>query len=494
MTANHDPILRALRDGDEACPDGRALVTLGQYARLAAIPPQPVDLVASVRAACATLGDADTQDADLIDEYYDGEAAASAADPGLRRLSELVREAAMLEREPDLLPRLEGKFGRLSSRRAVAADIDGATRWRIWTAVIVGHVAAFLALAIFNVRMSGNIDDGPRVLEVTRLYQMDTSLIGQDGIPGSIELPMTWSDLAGQPQRLMVLRSSQELRDLARQRYGMEASAGTVQAGVAWLLHHQQSESGVIGQLTGRTDRDLAVQSLAALALLGEGVDDPTRKEALGRLVDWLAVQAPKATQTDATVDGLVALALVEAAVLLQRTDLQPLCEQVLQAAANDPGIDQARSGSLVVAAEMAALQQWTVPAELRAAAVQHTDLGVSTFLSQIEHGQHASMQGVSQIIDEPLAADANARLDLLSWIAPTLAVRQTGGLLWAAWAEDLQGLVLPAFSYTLDSQAWLPAERVRHAGVAGPAADTFATSLAIIVLQSPYRYLPLAR
>jgi len=487
-----DPILRALRDGDEACPDGRALVAVGRIVREAATPPDPVDLVASVRAGCASL-DRELSEDQLVDEFYDGDAAAAAADPALQRLGELLREAATPEDEVDLLPRLEGRFGRLSSRRAVATDVDGATRWRIWTAVIVGHVAAFLALAIFNVRMSGGIGDEQQVLEIPRLYRMDTSDIGREVVPRELDLPATWSDLSGHPEQLLALRGEARLREEARRRYAMTAASGTVEAALAWLQHRQDAESGAIGSLTGRVDLDLAVQSLAALALVGEGVDDSARRAAADRLLTWLAEHADKAAATDATVDGLLALALVEGALLLERDDLRRSAEEVLAEAARDPGIDRGRGGMLVIAAEIAALNAWEVPTAVRAAAVDPVDLGVRTHLQQIREGLHPSMGSVTRILAQPLAADAEGRLDLLGWIAATMAVREVGGLLWNQWADELHGLVLPHFAYTPDGQAWPPGERVRHAGVTGPAADVFATSLAIILLQTPYRYLPLA-
>ncbi|MBA2482553.1 MAG: hypothetical protein H0V44_17960, partial [Planctomycetes bacterium] len=98
-----DPLLRAVADGDPACPDGRALARLGELVRTHARPPGRVDVAADVRARL--VGDAafaDDADGSLsaedieraeIDRAYDGD---GSSDEQLARLGALVRGAADL--------------------------------------------------------------------------------------------------------------------------------------------------------------------------------------------------------------------------------------------------------------------------------------------------------------------------------------------------------------------------------------------------------------
>lgn len=497
MSSHSDPILRALQTGDEACPDGRGLAQLGRLAREGAAPPKPIDLVARVRAACADA-DLDQAEAEMIDELYDGDsAAAAAADPGLARLGELVRTGAALERDPDLLPRLEGKLNRLSSRRAAVPDVDGATRWRIWTLVVAGHVAALLALAVFNVRMSNKqplqVDQGIGGPSLPGLYSVDTgSLVTRDAAPQELELAGTWYDLNQRPTELLALRSEQRLRDQARSRYGMADSAGTAAGATAWLVARQQADSGVVGVLTGRTDHDVAVQSLAALALLGQGGDDPAVAAAAGRVLDWLAAQQPAGVD-DGTAGGYLALALVEGALQLERDDLRAAAEAQLAVMATAGELGPVRGGALLLACELAAVAGYALPEGLRARAVEAGGPATQVVAEQLAQGVHAAMGGVTALLTVRPEADADGRLDFLAWQMSTFAVREVGGLLWLQWAESLQRAVLPTFQHSPDGEAWMPGAVVRHAPVTGPAADVFATSLALLTLQAPYRYLPLA-
>lgn len=496
MTTPSDPILRALREGDEACPDGRALAALGRLAREGARLPGPVDLVDRVRADCAAI-DLDQAEAEMIDELYDGDrATAAAADPTLARLGELVRTGAAPEREVDLLPRLEGKLTRLSSRRAAAADLDGSTRWRIWTMVIAGHVAALLTLAVFNIQMADRAQPrtgigGP---ELSGLYAIDVgSLTTRHAAPQELELAPTWLALADRPQQVLALRAQRPLRDQARERYGMSDSAGTATAATAWLVARLRNQSGTIGTLTGEVEHDVAVQSLAALALLGQGSDDPVTRASAARVLEWLLVQQPRVAVHDVTVGGLLALALVEGALQHERSDLRAAAEAQLAGIATGGEFGRARGGALLLACELAATAGFALPDGLRARALAAGDIADAAVGRQLAEGVHAAMGDVPALLaDRPVPDDAG-RLDLLAWQMPTFAVRELGGLLWLQWAEDLQRSLLPAFRHSPDGEAWMPGELVRHAEITGPAADVFATSLALLTLQAPYRYLPLA-
>ncbi|MDA3963101.1 MAG: hypothetical protein PF961_20130 [Planctomycetota bacterium] len=481
--SDSDPIFRALHQGDEACPDGRALAAIGRLAREAAQPPKAVDLRASVLAACAELGDA--ADDDLIDEIYDGDgAAAAAADPGLAKLGEIVREAASLEREPDLLPKLEGKIQRMSTRRMAVAGVDHARSWRIWTIVVASHVAALFALAVLNVRFSQAQQDNGRPL----LYQFDGARLSQRMVEIDLALPATWAESS--PDMLLALRSNAKLRNQARASYVMRDAAGTVGSALTWLQARQDTKSGAIGMLSGLAAHDLAVQSLAGLALLGEGLDDPSRRNAANLVCTWVLTHVADQEVLDRTVGGLAALTLTEGALLLERDDLRAGAESLLLQLSASPGHE--RSVGLLVAAELAAVAGWSVPEPLRASMRAEANDANAVYAKQIGHGAAAAMGAVTQFLSDRPEPDAEGRLDLMAWWLPSLAVREVGGILWFQWSEELQRNLLPRFSSTPNGEAWLPGQMVRHAGVAGPAADVFATSLAVLILQTPYRYLPL--
>nr|MBA3710099.1 hypothetical protein [Planctomycetota bacterium] len=147
-----DPLLRAVADGDPACPDGRALARLGALVRDHARPPAPIDVAAAVRArmrgeAAFADDDSDQSAEDIeraqIDRAYDGD---GSTDEHLARLGDLVRSAADLPRPVDLIERVRAKL-RQSANQPSMPTLDGGSRWRIWSAVIASHVAALVVVA-----------------------------------------------------------------------------------------------------------------------------------------------------------------------------------------------------------------------------------------------------------------------------------------------------------------------------------------------------------
>ena len=363
--------------------------------------------------------------------------------------------------------------------------------------VIAGHVAALLTLAVFNVKMSNRqplpVPGGIGGPSVPGLYAVDTgALVTRDAVPQELELATTWFDLAERPRELLALRGEARLRDQARDRYGMADSAGTAAAATAWLVAQQQVETGTIGILTGHSAHDVAIQSLAALALLGQGGDDAATVAAADRVLTWLAGQQPRLGVRDATVGGYLALALVEGALQREREDLRLAAESQLALVAADE-LTRARGGALLLACELAVTAGYAVPDGLRPRAVAAGDAATRVVAQQLAEGVHAAMGGVTPLLAQRPEPDATGRLDLLGWQMSTFAVREVGGLLWLQWADDLQRAILPVFRHSPDGLAWMPAETVRHAEITGPASEVFATSLALLTLQAPYRYLPLS-
>ncbi len=525
MSAPDDPLFRAVVAGDSACPDGAALARLGDLVRSQARPPEAVDLVARVREAL-DADESDTQDDEtavdedlLIDAYYDADerGSAAAALPELARLRGMVRRAATPEHEPDLLPRVQRSLARESARQT-QGRVAPTTRWRIWTAVIGGHVAAMLALAVTGIHAppvrspenrSHYVHQRPLLFRIdVRRMQDQARAHGAISVP---ELPERWSALRQRPADLFALRRSAPMRAYARRFFLMKGSSGTVQASLAWLRNRQDVATGAIGPLTGDPAHDCTVQSLAALALLGEGVDDQGRAASARRALDWITAHCRQLRAgDDLTVDGVVALALVEGAVLLDEADLHRGAAAFLARLQPDL-VRHARSagkeGFLLLAVETARLNGISVPPALRSA-VQHRlarslprasgdvgQQGLAAFARQVNgvHRSRSTAAQLARIATSLPRADELQRCDPLAWFFASLAMRELGGEEWAAWSESLQRSLLVCFRYSADGQAWLPGERVPYAAALGPAADVYATALAVLDLQVAYRYLPLA-
>ena len=516
--SEHDPIWRAAVNGDEACPDGRALAAIGDLVRRTA-KPAAADLVSRVRGACELVSN-DEGDS-LVDELYDeGSEAAAAADPELAAIARLVREVATPNREVDLLPQLHRRLvqTRSSRRSSVVPKVDRSTSWRIWTAVIGGHVAALFALAILNVRYADQqVHEGgndladavisyPEHVHITSQVDMQrlrppTSTAGGD----DLELELNWHAFDGGAERLFELRSEQSVRDQARAYYRLDDSSGTVRAALTWLTRRQDPVTGIVGTLSGDEAVDCAVQGIVALTFLGEGLGNGTRAAAVQRQLNWLASQHDVAAEADAVTAGAVALALIEGAILFEDGNLRIAAEAVLSGYSGP--IDAAaggRSGFLMLAASLATLAHYEVPERLQQALAEVADanavpgedigrVGLRTFAIQAHSGVHESLQLVVRLADHQPIADADGTIDPLAWLFPSMAMRETGGTLWWQWCERLQSALLPQFTYTSDDQAWVTGEKVKYAGVTGEAADVFATSVVLLNLQVAYRYLPLA-
>jgi len=514
VSHDSDPLLRAVQTGDQRCPDGAALAGLGRIAREAARPPKPVDLRSQVLEVCRSCSDEEAE-AQLIDEIYDdGSLAAAAAAPELARLGERVRSAARPPREVDLLPRLEGRLAERSSRRLHQPGLDSQTSWRIWTAVVVGHVAALLTLAVFNFRFAEakrpeypSFPPDPTVTQLhpERLLEQLRALDPAASLPLDAPLPEHWS-AAIDFTDLLELRERGEARASARRHYRMEASAGAVRAGLNWLLAQRDPQRGTIGPLLGKAEVDLSVQGLAALALLGEGLDDERRRAALRQLADWL-VAHPDLHAVDASATGIAALALIEAGSQLDDERLHAAAAGLLQAFAERSArpLDGrgASAGFLVLAVRAAEPARIAVPEGLRRRIARFAEsepdsdsemglVAVQALARLLERGVHgAGAQRAALVGLQPGAVDGRGALFADCFV--TLALREFGGRQWWQWSDDLQRAVLPSFRFGADGQAWVPGERLAHAEALGAAADCFATSLTLITLQAPYRYLPLA-
>lgn len=530
-----DPLLRAVADGDPNCPDGRMLAGLGSLFRRHAQPPKEVDdLSGDILAKLKDVEHEDVNDLDVIDAFYDGEpSAAVPADPALDRLATLTRSVG--PRRVDLSGAVLKRI-RASSRLAavLGADderetIDGRSRWRIISAVVAGHVAALLAFAIFEIGFHAGQDstaDGTTVAVDERGAPHD----GEGAIPGGRDalrlnapalppnLPSAWSDIRGMGTDLFLLRRFPELRANARQLFGMQASEQPVARSIAWIRGQLDPTTGTFKTTDENpviNERALATHALGTLALLGEGLGDKAHSADTRRALDWLRVRmgdtelAGDATGTDHALaglsqvtSGLVSLALVEGALLYGDLGLRSVAEGTLTTL--DRGLPmQAGAAGLggftLLALETAQQGGMRVPGRLlqqarrslaRSLPTQDSDagrVGLAAFARYIYGlaGNSSTKLQVGQL-GAMLPGATAGRPDPLGWFFATLALREADGSDWTKWAGALEGQLIPL----MQTDGHVSADAIRYGETGG---DVFATSLVVLNLQAPYRYLPLA-
>jgi hypothetical protein len=518
MSTDSDPLLRAVANEDPACPDGRRLAALGRLFRLHSAP-RPVELADDVLARINDLGQ---HDAEAIDAFYDrGDAE---ADPALGRLAELARaiRPAPIDCSAQVLKRI-----RASSRFAVfnqpESRDDGTRRWRIWSAVVAGHFAALLAFAIFEVGFGRDAGGTPGTGAAAATGPAQTvgegdatHRAGAPALPPN--LPATWSDIRGLGTDLFLLRRFPEMRQEARRWYGMEGSAAAVASGLGWIQGRQDAASGAFGTLSGNAERDLATQSLAVLALLGEGFGDKARTAAARNGLGWLRGRIFTGAPDDESgpdralaelspvTAGLTCLALVEGGLLFGDETLRAQAEQCL--AAIDRGLPmQAGAAGLggfsLLALETAQQGGLHVPGRLLQHARQHIAralpgqdsdagrLGLAAFARFI-YGRGELGSTLNQIdrLDALAPTVTSEHADPLGWFFATLALREAGGKHWQQWSTALQGALSPLVTSGGAQAGRVDPALIRFGETGG---EVFATSLVVLNLQAPYRYLPLA-
>ena len=508
MIPDTDPLLRATADGDTACPDGRALAALGQLVRSAATPPRRSDLAGGVLArlnGASGGGRGSTMLSDeAIDAFYDqGDAGAA---PGLAALAALVRDAGTPPHPIGLAAGVERALA--TSARLTPARMDLATRWRVWSAVVAGHVAALLAFAVYQINTTPPGGDPGSEPTISVAANGGAGSVGGRGLPTPVAGPASWAQMPSGGYDLFALRRSPELRDAARTAAGLGASASTVTAALAWLQAQQDPATGRFGHTPGDTAHDVAVQSLALLALLGEGLDAPARSVSVRRGLGWLGERLAGGEIHDDTAAGLASLALVEGALLTGDPGLRAAAERQLArfegAVPAQPGpsglggfvllaLETAEQGGLEVPGRVLEVSRRNLGRALPENDADAGRLGLAA-LARFISGRGANPSatrlidalGESHRLPRP---DFAARVDPLGWYFAVLAVRQQGGPAWEVWAHELQASLLPCF-VQVDGKAWVPAAKVRFADAA-PDGDLFATSMALLALQAPYRYLP---
>lgn len=511
-----DPLLRATAEGDTACPDGQALAALGRSVRDASALPRPVDLVAGVMSRLDAVehraADLDLDD-ETIDAFYDGDGRGPAE---LVNLSSLIRGVAQAPHPVDLGDRVRAQLNgslRLSARRA----IDLGSRWRVWSAVVAGHVAALLALAVYQFNTaqppSSTTAEAPSVTTsgggVGTQGRVDTPATPSQPAVQTVTGPAAWHQIPGSTFDLFAPRRTHDARVAALGAAGMADAAPTIAASLRWILASQDATTGRFGSAS-EGDRALAVHSLALLALLGEGLDDPTRAAATRQGLLWLADRQATVADGDSAADGMSLLALVEGALLTQDPALRRAAETGLAQAETVIPAQSGRAGFggfVLLAYETAHQGGLSVPGRALETARRNLGrpmldldedtgrLGIAAFSRFIN--ARADITSTGQLLTELSRAhrqpmvDPSGRVDPLGWYFASLAVHEAGGAAWTRWSDGLRTALNATITVDGD-RAFLPAAKARFAE-AMPDGDLFATSAALLELQVPYRYLPIA-
>jgi hypothetical protein len=477
--AGTDPLLRALADGDPACPDGAALTRLGRLVR-AQVPVAQTDLRSRLhqRLAFVTPISSDEEGA-TIDAHYQGHT----SDTHLARLDALT--ALPLPRPVDLRAKVRARI--TGTARLTVIDPAAAQRRRLISLVVVAHLAAALVFAVIRFGTSGDLL--APVAEHTTMGAPGVTTLPTD-------LPARWSDLRQSHGDLYRLRRSADLRAAARQAWGTARSAGDVGAALRWLVL-QTGTDGRIGPAIDDPDRAAATQGLAILALLGEGFGDSARVAAARHACTWLATQG---TPRSTAAQGIATLALVEGGLLLSDPGLCAVANARLadtaplaaQGAFTLLAVESAWQGGLDVPPRLLEQTRRTLARTLPAADDHDlAKLGLAALGRTINGHLGASTIGLAgRLAEAAPTVDATGTTDPLAWLPATLALRDLGGAAWTTWAERLQNATEPTFTRA-GGLAWVEATRVRHAHAAG--GEVFATAATVLNLQAAYRYLPVA-
>lgn len=506
-----DPILRALSDGHTALPDGRALARLGELVRSHSAPPSPVEIGQAVRLRLrdSELDASDDApalagpDGDAIDAVWDAGIADRGANDALR---ELIGSVA-LPRRVDLAAAVRARLATADRQGSDTSESEDGGRWRLWSAVLAAHVAALLAIALYQTALDDQpgtgSGDGGIATEV--LQGGDRELgVASPGLPASPA--RQWADIPTSGGDLFQLRRFPELRDHARRHFGFERSQALVGQGLGWLQSRQGAD-GAFAAASGNADRDLAAQSLAVLALLGEGLGEPKRIEAARRGLARLGeqVRPDDLAARDPAVAGMAALALVEGALLLGDAGARDGAEAVfaaLERISPEPG-DDGRGGFLLLAIETAKQGGVRVPIQLDLKSQRHLArslpadadragrIGLAAFARMI-YGHRTQESTVRQLelLGSRMPAADDGRIAPLGWLLPSLAMREAGGAGWDRWSAALQSTLIGAFT-TDAGMAHVPAARAGEPE--GETGDVIATAAALLDLQAAYRYAPLA-
>ena len=495
-----DPLLRAIANGNEQCPDGKALAQLGRLIR--GQQPLATDLRARVETHMAIAeGQLASDDGERVDHLYEQ----GGADPELGRLRDLF--AGIAPQPVDLRARVRRQL--LASQRLAPVTVEAPVssraqavqvhvrqrRMRVITTVVVGHLAAVLVVAVFFANRSpAPVNDN------------STWTNAMPPVPRVLERgPQSWTQIPGSGFDLFALRRSPELRAAARTRFNSERSAGAVACGLRWLLAQQGSDGRFATAQNATADaatRDAAVcrHALATLALLGEGGGttsiDRERMQAAQQALAALN-QASLLVDADSTCQtrSLVTLARVEGALLgacphaVADLALRDLAEHLPATGLDGFGllaVETAQQGGLSVPAALLERSRQTLVAPTDANEPDLARLGLITFArATLGYRDNPATTALSDAL-AGRAPTMTSPAEPQAWLFATLALREMGGPAWDTWIAGLQSRVLPSFVDAGPGMAYV--------GTDAQSDTVGATATAVLELQVAYRYLPLSR
>ncbi len=479
--AGTDPLLRAVQTGDPRCPDGTALARLGRTVRSAAGEPSP-----ELRDSVAQRVGADRDEDALIDAHFDR---GRAEDPALTALAVLVARAARPPRRIDLASAVQQRLARGGASRRLAtasgtAQLDAEGQRRVWWWVAAGHLAAALLLIVVQPSPQRSLADASAAVPPQAMAPESSG-------------PASWADTTA--ESLLAARRTAVSRQQLAAAFGMGESVPAITGAVRWLVAAQTiggADDGRFGPGIADAEQAVAVQASVILALLGEGEDDLGRASAIQRGLAWLERQPLPRTSRSGC---LVAWCWTEAALQLHSDHARQ--QAIRHLAAIDPlsagptaaigllALELGRAGGLPIPERTLLKARRQIaqplgdeqdPARLGSAAMIRIVLGMR------------ELDSTRIALDRLVAGGAATTADPLAWFMPTLALREDGGERWTWWRAHRLQPVLDAMVETSRSTSMVPAHRVRWASEAG--GDIAATAWSVLVLQAPYRTIPLRR
>jgi hypothetical protein len=294
----------------------------------------------------------------------------------------------------------------------------------------------------------------------------------------------------------------------------MSASGPAVNRSIIWLRAQIDVKTGAFIQATSSDDRDLATHSLATLALLGEGLGDKSLSTDSRKALDWLRIRIgdTELTGDGSGVDtvlssvsqvtsGLICLALVEGSLLYGDLGLRSVAESCLKAI--DSGLPMhpgaaGLGGFTLLACETAQQAGMHVPGRLQKQALRSLAqslptvdddagrVGLAAFARSI-YGLGSKDSTAQQLkqLRGLIPGTTSGRADPLGWFFATLAMRESNSVDWQLWSQGLESQLVPL----IDQNGRVSAHQIRYGETGG---DVLATSILVLNLQAPYRYLPL--
>jgi hypothetical protein len=355
----------------------------------------------------------------------------------------LVREASSLPRQPDLVPAVTQAVEAAAAARRSRKN-HGAS-WYVWTSVIGGHLAALVVLGIIRLQTatpppSSDAD----VSAALSQYRVDLELMHKLAEKTTQErkeregITSCWSAVPA--EKLLSLRQDASMREQSLFLHSAFEDMSLIDEGLSWLSKRDLSKESV------------ETQAVALLAILGQGTDDPVRKD---RALE-IARRLPGLVPDKGPVSGLILLSMTEAVIQLPETDIKQAFTLLKERAVDEHSVTG------IIARELSGGKK-TEPKS----AVVHM------FLTRVRGGspKPEDRQALESLIEKGFTG-----LDPENLFLVALTAREEGGKTWAKTHEILR-------------ESWI-AQGTRSEGMFSIGQDPLSTAWAVATMQVPYRYL----